>query len=181
MTDVTSPIGLPYPETTDRVADGWDAIRDLAEAVDDAIVADRASIAALNAALDARLDLLEEDTGWVAPTLNSGWSNYGSGYLGAGYRRKGGLVHLRGLVKRSSIDSLTPFTLPAGYRPSLAIIVPAVARSFLASGGGGDPDIEDIAVRLNITAAGIVSCQYAAISGTTIPYLSLTGISFIPD
>lgn len=176
-----TPLGLPYPETTDRVADGWDAIRDLAEAVDDKLTAIGVAAAAAAAADDTRLDALEADTGWIAPAFNSGWSHYGAGYLSAGYRRLRGVVYLRGMIKRGSVDSLIPFVLPAGFRPSAASIVTAVGRSFRSSGGSGDPDIENIGVRLNIHANGEVSCQYEAINGTVIPYLSLSGISFIPD
>lgn len=60
-----TPLGLPYPEVTDRVADGWDAIRDLAVAVDGllALRATSAAVAAGDAALDARLDAIEAQPG----------------------------------------------------------------------------------------------------------------------
>ncbi len=49
----TAPRGYPWPDNTARVADGWDAIRDLAEAVDDDMVA---TLAALTSGLAGKRD-----------------------------------------------------------------------------------------------------------------------------
>jgi hypothetical protein len=59
------------------------------------------------------------DTGWINATLTGGWSNYGSPYSGAQYRRIGNVVYLRGLVKDGAFGASNPiFTLPAGFRPA---------------------------------------------------------------
>lgn len=55
---------------------------------------------------------------WKAPTLGASWVDYGAPWEVAGYCRRGGLVHLRGLIKNGTATSGTLlFTLPAGYRP----------------------------------------------------------------
>lgn len=56
------------------------------------------------------------DTGWIAPTLLNGWTNYGAPWSTAGYRRKNGIVYLRGLVANGSKTNVPIFTLPAGFR-----------------------------------------------------------------
>lgn len=175
----TTPLGLPYPEVTDRVADGWDAIRDLAVAAD-ALLAARATIASLNAintALDARLDVLEAavtDTGWIALTLGAGWSNYGGGFSSANYRRKNGIVYLRGLVKNNDVTTgagLTVATLPPGYRPANTNIFSLVASQ--ASGH---------AIRADLAPTGALTVDAAAVNGSfQVPYLSLAGLIFPAD
>lgn len=201
---LTSPQGFPYPDVTARVADGWDAIRDLAEAVDDkataldAAVAARATSAAMaaaDAALDARLDALEADTGWVAPPLGTGWSNFGSGWATAGYRKLRGITYLRGLVKRTANPtSDTILTLPAGYRPAMQGVHTAATLAMYAVPGttSGSPyadvltDIPHVGVRLDIFATGGVAlnnsnAEMAPPGAGDIGWLSLNGISFIAE
>lgn len=58
---------------------------------------------------------------WQAPTLGANWSNFGGGNMAAGYFKDAlGVVHLRGLVTRSS-GGAAVFQLPSGYRPSASI------------------------------------------------------------
>jgi len=58
------------------------------------------------------------DTGWINASLTGGWSNYGSPYVGAQYRRIGKMVMLRGLVQGGGFGSANPIlTLPVGFRP----------------------------------------------------------------
>jgi hypothetical protein len=66
---------------------------------------------------------------WVAPTLLNGWVNFNSGFDLVGYQKSDdGWVSLRGGVAPGTTAAYTPiFNLPAGYRPSGLIIVPAVA------------------------------------------------------
>lgn len=62
---------------------------------------------------------INQDSGWIAPTLQNSWTNYGSPWEEAAYRKISGIVHIRGLVKPGTIGNTTPiFTLPAGYRPN---------------------------------------------------------------
>lgn len=55
---------------------------------------------------------------WTGLSFGSGWTNYGSGYQDAQYKKVGDLVFLRGTVKRTSGSSTTIGTLPSGYRPA---------------------------------------------------------------
>ena len=55
---------------------------------------------------------------YIAPTLNSGYTNFGSGDTTVGYMKDTlGFVHLKGTFNCPSVQG-TAFTLPAGYRPS---------------------------------------------------------------
>lgn len=64
------------------------------------------------------------DTGWISATLQSGWSNYGSEYDTAAFRRVGSSVYLRGMVKSGSVVNNTGtspiFTLPDGFKPDIS-------------------------------------------------------------
>lgn len=53
---------------------------------------------------------------WQVPTLNAPWTNYGDVFAMAGYRRDGGRVQLRGLVKAGT-GGTAIFSLPVGFRP----------------------------------------------------------------
>jgi hypothetical protein len=66
--------------------------------------------------------------GWVAPTLLNAWVNYDvTTFNAAGYRRVGGMVVLRGLVKSGTIN--TPiFNLPAAFRPARENILATVSN-----------------------------------------------------
>lgn len=64
-----------------------------------------------------RLQPLVAGEGWTGFSFGSGWGNYGSSYVGGGYKKFGDLVLLRGLVSRTSGVGTTIATLPAGYRP----------------------------------------------------------------
>lgn len=60
-----------------------------------------------------------DDTGWVDLTLLSGWVDYDVAYFGvAAYRKRGGLVFVRGVIKSGTVTNNTQVaTLPAGCRP----------------------------------------------------------------
>jgi hypothetical protein len=189
----TTPRGYPYPLTTDRVADGWDAIRDLAVAVDSDLTAVVTAVTnartAGDNALDARLDALELDTGWTAPALTAGWSNYSGSFASVGYRRFRGVTYLRGLIKRTTGTATTLFTLPAGFRPAQNGLFPGIAAlSAVPVTDNGQPyatasfDLAGVAVRIDINSSGVVGLNqpYAVDGWGTggVPYLSLSGISF---
>lgn len=55
------------------------------------------------------------DTGWIAPTLLNGWVNYGGQWETAAYRRRDGMVYLRGLITGGTASTF--FNLPVGFRP----------------------------------------------------------------
>lgn len=107
-----------------------------------------------------------EDSDWIAPTLINSWANY-SGSNESGYRRKDGIVYLKGLVLNPTTyasDKRPIFTLPDGFRPTQEkyfIVVKSLT------------DFHPIIVQTN----GVVRpYQY-----TTNQYLSLDGISFLTD
>ena len=61
---------------------------------------------------------LQYQTSWTSATYDATWTTYASEWGPAAYyRTNDGMVHLRGLVKRTSGSGTTVFTLPAGYRP----------------------------------------------------------------
>lgn len=57
---------------------------------------------------------------WVSPTLTSGWTDFGSGYQTARYKKNAaGRVYVEGGVGGGADgSSATIFTLPSGFRPS---------------------------------------------------------------
>lgn len=101
-----------------------------------------------------------------AAPLNSGWVNQGAPYQVAQYGiAPDGTVHLRGLIKQTN-TSLTPFTLPAGYRPGAAEV--------FNSGFGNSY----VSITIPSTGAAVLN----AISGGLLTglYVSLSGIHFDP-
>lgn len=100
--------GLPYPESTDPIAAGADAIKALALAV----------------------DVLEWEKTFTTIVLATGWSTTTGGYIRT---RDGRFLMMRGQVTRTGADipagtATTVATLPAGYRPG------AWYRAVIASG-----------------------------------------------
>lgn len=64
----------------------------------------------------------------TAPTLLNSWVNYGGSQSTAGYWKDAyGVVHLVGFVKNGTFSSVI-FTLPAGYRPTLHIVLATTAN-----------------------------------------------------
>lgn len=89
------------------------------------------------------------DTGWKDATLTSSFETYAGNTENAlKYRRKGGVVHVKGVVTPKAtltggVDNVNITTLPAGYRP-------AVQQNFLCQGSG-------TAVWLcTVTAGGVI-------------------------
>lgn len=59
------------------------------------------------------------------PPFQNSWTNFGSGYAVAGFRKDPqGRVYLRGMIKSGSVNAVA-FTLPAGYRPPATLYVTA--------------------------------------------------------
>ncbi|MGB8191408.1 MAG: hypothetical protein WCF67_05785, partial [Chitinophagaceae bacterium] len=72
---------------------------------------------------------LPDDTGWTNATLLNGFANYNDPtYQGARFRRKGGVVHIEGLVMNGAVNGVI-FQLPVGYRPAKRIIFPTIINS----------------------------------------------------
>lgn len=68
---------------------------------------------------------------WITPTPTSPYTNFGAGLVPLRYLKDPlGFVHLEGFVALNAATSgATLLTLPAGYRPSLTIEVPASLRT----------------------------------------------------
>ena len=76
----------------------------------------KARLAALESRIERPIATAMEN--WITPTLNSGWSDYGSGWASAAYCKDPlDIVYLRGLVVATAAAGTTIFTLPAEYRP----------------------------------------------------------------
>lgn len=101
MAGATVPLGFPYPTDTDLVQNTDEAIQALAEAVDDYI----------------------DGTAWANVPLLNGWA---VSAFGGQYRRAGRAVYLTGVFTKAAWAAGEVFgNLPAGFRPSRAIAVPA--------------------------------------------------------
>ena len=102
---------------------------------------------------------------WTAVSFGTNWTDYGSGYQTAQYKKFGDQVYLRGLAT-SNANSWTTyptiFTLPVGYRPPARLIFEQTGNN-------------SVAVRVDITSGGLV--QWVA-AGAGSGYISLDGISF---
>ncbi|HKX79579.1 MAG TPA: hypothetical protein VJM34_13760 [Novosphingobium sp.] len=102
---------------------------------------------------------------WQAPMLNAPWVNYGDVFATAGYRRDGGRVQLRGLVKAGA-GGTAIFVLPAGFRPPAQQIFTAVSDSSAPA-------------RIDVKANGeiLVSQPSAGVLG----WLSLDGVTYFVE
>lgn len=90
-------------------------------------------IIAESAEINGQPPLLGNDSGWIRPELTSDFSDYSSAQY-ARYRKIGNIVQVSGAVQptvsiEGGIDSITMFTLPDGYRPS-------VNNTFICQGSG---------------------------------------------
>jgi len=78
---------------------------------------------AITIASDGTVTMPENDSGWIEPTLNSPYTNFGSPYGNTQYRKIGDNVNIQGLVYINSASSGSViFTLPSGYRPSRRLV-----------------------------------------------------------
>lgn len=108
------------------------------------------------------VSVTQED--WSSPILSNGWLPYGSEWNLPGFFKDSfGVVHLRGMIKKSVAGPVTPnetlFTLPVGYRPQLRELCACASNNAFG--------------RVDIMPSGDVD----VIVGNTT-YLSLDSISF---
>lgn len=104
------------------------------------------------------------DAGWFTPTLLNSWTNFGSGFQTARYRRlPSGQVEIQGLVAGGTGPLSTVFTLPVGYRPAAALVFATIANNALA--------------RLDVEADGDVRW----VLGGTNAFLSLNCVFYPAD
>jgi len=82
-----------------------------------------------------------EDSGWITPTFQNGWTHYDTTYGDVRYRKINGVVHIEGLIKSGTISATQPvFTLPVGFRPKTRLLKAtfsnnSVARLDIATNG----------------------------------------------
>lgn len=92
------------------------------------VIADAAITPAELAAALADYELTIDDSGWInlGSAYHADWTDLGTvssvPYRRGQYKKRAGRVYLVGSVKRTTGATLTPCTLPVGYRPSAAII-----------------------------------------------------------
>lgn len=95
----------------------------------------------LNAALESvsdsltdtneRIDVLEEDTGWVNLTLKNGWVSISQPRV----RKRDGIVYLEGEIRGTNTGSANPFTtLPSEFRRTSRARYPAAWGGRLGDG-----------------------------------------------
>lgn len=84
-----------------------------------------ATVAAALAALAGRY--VSVPTAWVGVTFTGTWVNFGAPYANCEYRKIGDMVYTRGVCKSGTINTAL-FTLPAGFRPPLDLLVPTTAN-----------------------------------------------------
>ena len=63
------------------------------------------------------------DSGWIIPTLNSGFTSYVDPYGPIQYRKIGNVVNIQGLTNQASVAAV--FTLPEGFRPPVDTVIAA--------------------------------------------------------
>lgn len=142
----------PWPMTSSPVADG------------DVANAGRWYMRLFKPINDEDKKLTADDTGWLTPTFQNAWVNFGSGWGVAAYRKRRGIVYLRGLVKTGTLAAI--FTLPDGFQPN-------EQRIFTGFAGTG-------VARIDVTSAGLVSVIGYGYGGSN-SFVSLAGIAFLAE
>jgi len=107
--------------------------------------------------------ILAPNSTWVAPTLLNSWTNFGTGFAAAGYRKLiSGEVILKGVIAPGTTTAGTVlFTLPAGYRPADTLVFVAASST---------------KVRIDVASNGDVKIMEVPSS-----FLSLDGIRFYAE
>jgi hypothetical protein len=90
------------------------------------------------------------------PPFQNGWHNFGGGFSTGGFFKDAlGIVHLKGNLTGGTGNGTTAFTLPEGYRPAEALVIPA-------AGGVAGPVAANVAVlqdgQLQVTCELLVAC-----------------------
>lgn len=99
--------------------------------VDNTSDANKPVSTAQQTALNSKADAAQSS--WVAVTFSNSWVNFGGAYNNCEYFKDTlGTVHLRGLIKSGTMQQAA-FTLPAGFRPSANLFVPAISNNTIGS------------------------------------------------
>ncbi len=64
---------------------------------------------------------------WTALSLRTGWTNFGSGFAPASYRKEGDVVRLRGDIQYANGNGNPMAVLPVGFRPPYAQSWPVIS------------------------------------------------------
>lgn len=149
-TQYTSPYNLPYPQSGDKVADGYAAIEGIAKAVNTALV--NGSFPASSpdvASITARLNALEGGKAKAA-TLSSGVSLQTAG-KNAMATRDGIIVNFNGRFNRTTATT-NVCTLPTGYRPTEQCFWPVIINS-------------STTILLQVDPNGLISTPFSTVTG----------------
>ena len=110
--------------------------------------------------LELKLYAKKEQEAWISPTLLNGVTNYASGMSPVRYyKNQFNTVCLDGISSSVAVGT-TIFILPAGYRPSKRLYIPAVVGNvfgWLEIGTDGS-------VKLGIGSASTVYISYSGIA-----------------
>jgi hypothetical protein len=72
--------------------------------------------------------------GWVSPVLQNDWVNADVSFSAAGYYKDSDRVYLKGIIKSGTVTPDTIiFTLPEGFRPSIALVLAVSSNNGMAS------------------------------------------------
>lgn len=105
---------------------------------------------------------------WKVPALLNNWANFGGNFNAVGYWKDSfGVVHLRGLVKSGTPESVI-FTLPVGYRPPSYEVFATTGSTAM----GAQMARVDVQTDGSVVAKGFLS------TNGTATFLSVDGITF---
>lgn len=76
-----------------------------------------------------------EDSGWRTATYQNGWMDYGNGFGGLQYRKRNGVLYLRGSIKGGA-NVTTVSNLPTDFRPVVPEGTTAMEFPIAVSQGG---------------------------------------------
>jgi len=183
MPNTSGSYPMPYPNST-AVPDVPGDVLLLAQEVDEQFTAIAGirrygNVAAINAlasprahdravALDTGLEYrysgsawVLDDTGWITPTLNAGWTGTPSEL--PAYRRLNGVVYLSGRASTTATGAAA-YELPVGFRPSGNVV--------------GRTDANNVSFRYIIFATGGVG-QASAANATAFSFGAMA--AFVAD
>jgi hypothetical protein len=113
-----------------------------------------------------------KSTQWFSVPFTANWKNYEAGFAKCQYRKgSDGRVYLRGLAQPTAIGTNNVFTLPTGFRSSLA-------GGFACAAGNGGGAV--VLCRVDVRANGEVIPTLNFTGTTGEFYLFLDTISFYP-
>ena len=103
-----------------------------------------------------------DQAAWANVTFDTGWTDYdATNYYPASYFKDSfGVVHLRGLTKRTSGSTTKMFTLPSGFRPTKNVIFGSISSNLVAR-------VDSDSSGAFFLGAGGVATDWVALDGIT--------------